>query len=202
MPHDFREQLAFSEEVRHEAFWDEIYRKAFPDLLSSSLVNRRDNGAQRAGIDRTLVLQSQKVLRIDEKTRKKNYDDILLEFISNDRTGAPGWMDKDLMIDYLAYAILPARRCYLLPWDMLRRVWLTFRDDWIARGRRKAGGFCIVKAENAGYVTHSVAVAPPVLLSFTSRASIIQLDGPSESLRPLAFTRPTEEAQQRFDFAK
>jgi hypothetical protein len=207
--HDFEQQKQFAESVRSESFWAEVYKRAFPDMTTSYL-NRRNNGAQRAGIDRVIVLRSTKVLRIDEKLRRDVRDDILLEYLSNDRTGALGWMEKDLMIDYLAYAMLPAQRCYLFPWDMLRRAWLAHRDDWIERGKRGLDGFkCPPPAQNRGYATHSVCVPTAVLRRTVARAGVIQLDapdgpagpamGPSDGLKPLAFNRD-DGAQQKLNF--
>lgn len=199
MPHDvheFEAQKRFAEDVRHEPFWNDIYKRAFPDMVSCTL-NPRNNGAQRAGIDRSILLKSTKVLRIDEKLRKEERRDILLEYLSNDRTDAPGWMEKDLMIDYMAYAMLPAQRCYLFPWDMLRRAWLAHKHDWITRGKERLDGFRAIVAENRGYNTHSVCVPLEVLRSTVNRASVIQLEGcppapglaTSPGLRPLTFAR-------------
>lgn len=201
--HDFEEQKRFAETVRVEAFWQDVYRRAFPDMTGCHL-NDRDNGAQRSGVDRLIVLRSTKVLRIDEKVRKETRDDILLEYLSNDRTGAPGWIEKDLTIDYLAYAMLPALRCYLFPWQMLRRAWLFHKERWLDMGRRRVAGFsCPPPARNRGYSTHSVCVPISTLRETVSTAHVIQLDtgnGPPAPMRPIAFTRDGG-AQQSLDFA-
>jgi len=204
--HDFHEQKRFAESVRVEAFWIDIYRRAFPDMVSCHL-NARDNGAQRAGVDRLILLRSTKMLHIDEKVRKVVRDDILLEYLSNDETQALGWIEKDLTIDYLAYAMLPALRCYLFPWQMLRRAWLAHRERWIAYGRRRERGFsCPPPARNKGYRTHSVCVPIKTLREVVSAAHVIQLDpgdplppDPASPLKQLAFTRDGG-AQQSFDF--
>ena len=196
MPHDFNEQLKFSESARHEPFWIAVYQRAFPEL-ATWYFNNRDNGAQRAGIDRVLVLHGGKTLTVDEKVRKDDYGDIALEYISNDRTGAIGWMEKDLLIDYLAYAVLPSRKCYVLPWQMLRRAWLHHRDVWIEKARRGLDDFKCVPAKNlAGYTTHSVGVPVEYLLKRVSRACEIDLNTP---WKPLSFTRD-DGAQQSLDF--
>ena len=113
----------------NEEFWSAIYNKAFPNLVNM-MACPGDYASQRMGIDRVLLLSNGKVLKIDEKKREKEYNDILLEYLSNDQTNAPGWIEKDLAIDYLAYAFIQSRRCYLFPWAILRRAWMDNRQDW------------------------------------------------------------------------
>jgi len=164
--HDFQGQLAFSEKASDEPFWDKVYRKAFPSMVNHMLASG-DVKSQRMGIDRVVLLSSGKTLYIDEKKRKEVYDDILLEHISVDTTGSPGWMDKDLAIDYLAYAFMPTRKVYLFPWDMLRRAWLHYRREWI-------GKYPEIIANNGSYKTVSVAVPIGVLRSAVSNATVIE----------------------------
>ena len=167
MTHDFQEQLRYSEAMSHESFWQKIYEKAFPNMVSNMLASG-DVKSQRMGIDRVVLLNNGKSLYIDEKKRRKDYDDILLEHISISTTGAPGWMEKNLAIDYLAYAFMPSQRVYLFPWPILRRAWLYYKDQWIDNYNR-------VPAINNGYETISVAVPIAVLLNAVKTASIIQL---------------------------
>ena len=165
--HDFQDELEFSVKASDEPFWDAIYRKAFPDMVSQTLCNG-DTKSQRLGIDRVVVLASGRILKIDEKKRRQEYNDILLEYISVSTTGAPGWIERDLAIDYLAYAFMQSRRVYLFDWCMLRRVWLAHKDDWLKR-------YKIPPAQNSGYQTLSVAVPTKHLLNLIKTASIIQL---------------------------
>jgi len=165
--HDFQERLEYSETASDEDFWDAVYRKAFPDMLWHKLCSG-DTQSQRLGIDRLVFLKSGRVLAVDEKKREKEYPDILLEYLSNDQTGALGWIEKDLLIDYLAYAFMPPRRVYLFPWDMLRRAWLHYKSEWLQK-------YKIPPARNNGYCTHSVAVPIQELRNAVTAAAIIQL---------------------------
>ena len=165
---DFRADLRFSIEASDEPFWDAVYRKAFPNMLSHMATVGKSQ-AQLLGIDRVIILASGKTLYIDEKKRREVYTDVLLEFISVDTSGAPGWIEKDLQIDYLAYAFMPSKRVYLFPWEMLRRAWRQWGDKWKREHQ-------IVKAQNNGYKTHSVAVPIEKLRAAVSTACIIQLD--------------------------
>lgn len=121
--HSFKESLAFSHEADELPFWEQCYKKAFPTM--QAMLNHRDDGDhQRQGIDRSVILANGKQLWIDEKVRKKDYGDILLEYVSNDRTNAPGWVCKPLLCDYIAYAIIPSSKCYLLPVPQLQAAWV------------------------------------------------------------------------------
>lgn len=173
--HDFHECLKISESAHCLEFWSKTYQKAFPDMIGMH-DNNRKNDAQYQGVDRLIVLKSTKVLLIDEKIRTEEYDDILLEHTSNDRTGAPGWINKNLTIDYLAYGFIKSRRCYLFPWEMLRRAWLHYGDMWIAKAKACQAGFRPVRARNAYYVTLSIAVPTKYLMRAVAYASVIQLD--------------------------
>lgn len=155
MSHNFNERLAWSEQASTEPFWDAVYRKAFPNLVNHMQCTG-DTVSQRHGIDRVLHLSNGKTLYVDEKKRGKDYGDILLEYVSVDKTSAPGWMEKDLLIDYLAYAFMPTKRCYLFPWPILRRAWLHYKPQWLAKYRQ-------VEALNNGYKTLSVAVPIKVI---------------------------------------
>jgi hypothetical protein len=175
--HDFHERLAFSEAAGTEPFWDAVYRKAFPTLVGH-MQTTGATASQRAGIDRVIHLANGKTLYVDEKKRERDYADILLEYVSNDRTGAPGWIEKDLAIDYLAYAFMPSQRCYLFPWLILRRAWIGFGAKWKEQYKP-------VKAQNNTYATWSIPVPILVLRRAVSTAMIIDVDVlPHESTIP------------------
>jgi hypothetical protein len=177
--HDFEVNLAWSEAAGYEPFWDAVYRKAFPNLLNHMQCNG-DTASQRMGIDRLILLSNGRTLYVDEKKRREVYTDVLLEYISVDRTGAPGWMEKDLSIDFLAYAFIPNRECYLFPWNMLRRAWLQFGERWKQRYQK-------VTAKNDGYYTVSVAVPIQVLQRAVCTAAVIRVESDLSGWEP-----PTE----------
>ena len=78
MIHNFDDDLAFSEVASFEAFWDAVYRKAFPNMVSH-MPCPGDFASQRMGIDRIILLSNGKTLAIDEKKRREVYDDVLLD---------------------------------------------------------------------------------------------------------------------------
>ena len=147
---DFHSDLEFSHNNEDLPIWETVYRKAFSQMVGMHSV-REDGQHQRAGIDRVIVLSSGKSICIDEKVRRIDYGDILLEYVSVDSTGAPGWAEKSLLCDYIAYAILPRMTCYMLPVEQMQQAWLDNKNRWLAEYGTKC-------AQNKGYQTLGCAV--------------------------------------------
>jgi len=163
---DNRYSLAASEEV----FWMAVYRKAFSNLLRCELCT--DLTKQRQGIDRVLYLSNGRTLYIDEKKRAREYSDILLEYTSAKERNTPGWIEKDLAIDYLAYGFMQSQRCYLFPWAMLRRAWTQYGDTWKAKYKEVVAR---TQVSNFTYQTLSVPVPIDVLRRAVSTAAVIDV---------------------------
>ena len=165
--HDFRERLDWSESQKDEPFWDAVYQKAFPNIVNH-MPAPGDVASQRMGIDRVVFLANGRSVLIDEKKRGKEYDDILLEYISVDTTGAPGWIEKDMAIDFLAYAFIPSRRCYLYSWPLLRQAWEANKERWLTLYRP-------VIARNRDYSTYSLPIPILVLQRAIARSQVIDV---------------------------
>lgn len=134
----FGESLAMSHAAEDLPLWREVYEAAFPQIVA--MPNHRADGQhQRQGIDRSVVLSNGKTLWIDEKVRGRNrktgkvYEDIALEYLSDAKRGDPGWVCKPLMADYIAYAIAPLGRCYLLPVPQLQEAWRQNGEQWLEK---------------------------------------------------------------------
>lgn len=113
-----------------------------------------------------MTLKSGKTLTVDEKVRYEEYNDILLERWSDEAKQIPGWIQKDLACDYIAYAFVQSQRCYLLPFQDLRRAWRRHGRRWILDCRE-------VRAQNKGYVTVSVAVPIDELMLALTDAMLV-----------------------------
>ena len=166
--HNFEKSLKMSHEAEDLPFWGEVYRKAFPGMVA--MVNHREDGEwQRAGIDRSLILKNSKQILIDEKVRGRNkltgkvYTDIALEYWSDEERQSPGWVCKPLRADYIAYAIAPIGKCYLLPVIQLQIAWNENSSEWIENYRR-------IKARNKynGNVWTTISVPVPVSELFSA----------------------------------
>lgn len=165
MRHSFKKSLKKSHEVEDLPIWEEIYKKAFPNI--AVMVNHRQDGFhQRAGVDRSVILNNSKQILIDEKARFRNeitgkvYTDIALEYFSDTDRKTPGWVCKPLQADYICYAICPLGKAYLLPVIELQKAWGKNGNDWIQKFP-KIESF---NEENGNYwTTTSVGVPPEIL---------------------------------------
>lgn len=156
--HDFHDSLAKSHTAEDLPFWEECYRNAFGDSFASMISHRTNGEWQHAGIDRSVILTNSKQLLIDEKVRWKAWDDICLEYVSNDVYETPGWVCKPLRADYIAYAIAPLGKCYMLPVIQLQTAWRLCGPLWLKSADDGQAGFKIIKALNANYTTLSLAM--------------------------------------------
>jgi len=151
----FQEDLAFSHKAEDLPIWREIYQGAFPGFVG--MISYRESGEhQKAGVDRGVYLGNAKEILVDEKVRRKDYGDISLEYLSNDYTNAPGWVCKPLRADFIAYAVLPAGMCHLLPVHQMQQAWVKNQGEWMKLYGTK-------KAVNEGYSTHFCPVPAKVL---------------------------------------
>lgn len=177
----FIDDLKHSEAAEHERYWQSVYLEAFGNVAAQVKCN--GYATQRAGVDRLVYLDTHHCLYIEEKLREPNErcsdpeKDIALEYLSNDRTGAPGWIEKDLTVDFLAYAWESTGTCLLLPWLLLRRAWRLNADRWKAlASSNDHNGFWHVKSINNRdteneYTTISIAVPTQKVWGAIARAS-------------------------------
>lgn len=172
MQHNFAKSLARSHEYEDATWWGEVYAEAFPGFHSMMSV-RQDGWAQRGGIDRVVQLKSGKTILVDEKVREEEWPDILVERWSNKERRVPGWVQKDLACDFIAYAFVPSKRCYLLPFQSLRRAWRLEGRNWCDLAQNSMGGFKIVLAKNDSYTTESIAVPTDILMASLRQAMIV-----------------------------
>lgn len=165
---NFNDCLKVSENSGLESFWDQIYRKAFPNITNHMRGQSNKCNSQNNGVDRIIYLENGKTLTIEEKVRTATWDDVALEYISNDIKKTDGWIEKDLYVDYLAYAFIPTKIVYLFDWRMLKIAWKENKEHWL-------NTYYIAKAPNEYYTTYSVCVPIDILYESCKNASIIKL---------------------------
>lgn len=158
----FSNDLDFS--LSQKEFWDNVYRKKFPDALDIFYLKDSNSQAQSLGIDTIIVLRSGAILKIEEKMRRVEYADILLEFESGTHTG---WMEKEYLCDYLAYAF--PSKVYFFPYADLKQIWRKKKNAW----KKK---FKVVEARNIGYTTKSIAVPFDFLIEEMAKNNLILSD--------------------------
>jgi hypothetical protein len=170
----FQECLDQSHKASDWSGWLTLYQSFFGQQIT--LVDHREDGwHQRAGIDRSIILPNSKQILIDEKVRGRNkktgrvYEDIALEYWSKVRERVKGWVAKDLACDFIAYAILPIGKCYLLPFVQLRQAWRRYHKEWVATyGHRDA--------ENNGYMTRFCPVPADIVTTAISEISVVHFE--------------------------
>ena len=167
--HNFDDSLQVSHNASDEPVWEAIYRKAFPDF--SAMVDHRKNGDwQKLGIDRSVIFHSSKRILIDEKVRRKDYGDILLEYMSIKESNIPGWVCKPLLADYIAYCIIPTRVVYLLPVTQLQAAWQNYGETWKA-----SYGKCKTSSERKGKRWTTQFCPVPVDVLFSAIGSMLRI---------------------------
>ena len=174
--HDFDKSLALSHAAEDLPFWKEVYSKAFPTMIAMHN-HRQDGDHQRQGIDRSIILENSKQILIDEKVRFKAYNDILLEYWSNEKRQVPGWVCKPLLADYIAYAIAPLGKCYLLPVLQLQEAWRRHGKQWI-EDFTDAGRKPPICARNKcrGREWRTISIAVSVKQLFMSIGKVLRID--------------------------
>ena len=97
----------------------------------------------------------------------------MLERWSDRDKKIPGWIQKSLAIDFIAYAYAESQTCLLLPFQLLRRAWLQNGGKWMRMAREEANGYRVIEAENKTYTTVNIAVPRSHLLSAIGDAMVI-----------------------------
>lgn len=178
LTHDFHERLSDSEEVAKSPWLKQRYIEFFPTLQCGPPVTD-DGWAQRAGVDRNLVLRDGTIKRVDEKFRFQNYPDILLEYISSDIHETPGWIEKELYCDYIVYVFVPTQQAHFYDFRLLKRAWEQNKEQWKVKADYETEGFKLVPGKNKGYRTWSVAVPIETLDKAMNKAKVV---GPSSEV--------------------
>jgi len=150
---DFRTDLEWSLDSAEDTLFNDFYYKAFPNIKEIEFCE--DIERQRKGFDKIIHFNNGNWFAIDEKKRRVDYGDILLELWSVDRKKR-GWL-YTCQCDYIVYAIMPTNKIYLLPTVLLKRAWITNKDKWI--------NMKPIIAQNNGYVTESRAIKINELLN-------------------------------------
>ena len=191
--HRFVDDLTYSNNLSDEPTWVEFYRRVWPTMIACV---RYDNHSQwqKWGVDREIKLANGKQFTIDEKKRRDDWGDIALELWSvwysrGDRRNRPGWAaDEHKRCDFVAYAIVPARRCYLLPTELTRLAFRSNLQEWFKSKR------CQMRdSQNEGYVTRNMCVPWDMLSDAITRemtrdfASELSLPTPIKTANQLEF---------------
>jgi|SRR3990167_7253349 len=156
----FKVDLQYSLEQRENELFDNFYFRIFPHLECVELVTEIQ--LQMQGVDKKLVFKSGKHILIDEKKRRKDYGDILLEEYSNFEQKKKGWLSGLKITDYIIYAVMPSKKVFVLPFLILQLVWLKNYVKFLEIFGRQF-------AENEGYRTSNIAIPTEILLELLKK---------------------------------
>ena len=112
-----------------QRFYERIYHTA------DSIVRfPRDSAEQLRGVDLRVEWVSLFSINIDEKIRRKDYGDLLVEVISNCEKGTAGWaVNPAYKTSLIAYIVLPTNSVTLIAYPQLREYILSLlplSGDW------------------------------------------------------------------------
>ena len=154
---DFYEDLGYSLGKDKEELFSSVYKKFFPKVIDIEYISNLD--VQKKGIYVIVTYNKGCTTTIDEKLRRKDYGDILLELVSKRKSDAidkKGWLFT-CQSEYIAYGIETTGKVYMLPVPLLKRAWITNRISWKNKYGQKI-------APNRGYDTVSIHIPTQELL--------------------------------------
>lgn len=157
MASNFHDDLRASESDDLIPFWTAAFKARFPEM-ANCIFNYADNQAQRKGIDCLLFMNDGSTVRLDQKNDKYPPNNFFLEFVSVIDERKPGWIAKNLDVEYIAYGFINHGKCYMLCWRELRSAWKRHRAEWCKK-------YKVSDVPNNGYMTRGVAVPVPVVLA-------------------------------------
>ncbi len=152
----FQSDLEYSLNERENEIFDKFYYRIFKNLKEIKIVN--DINMQKDGIDKILIFENGKELLIDEKKRRKDYGDILLEEWSDFEKKKVGWLgDSNKETDYIVYAIMPSKKVFLFPFKLLQMAWINNYKKWRLIYKRRF-------AQNIGYRTSNLEIPTNIVM--------------------------------------
>jgi len=153
---NFKNDLDYSME---DEIFETFYREKFSNIKEIRFEENLNK--QLKGIDKTIIFNSGYEITIDEKKRRVDYNDILIELVSNKGTKRQGWLFTT-QCDYIAYAIMPKKTIYLIPTTLLKLAWVENQIKWESNYKK-------IEAKNKDnngreFITISIPIPIKVLL--------------------------------------
>ena len=185
MLHDYTRSEKDSNSPIALKFWVSVYNLAYSGINHIEKID--DEVRQKQGQDKIIHLNDNTQIRIEEKIRWEDYDDFALEYLSSFEHSTPGWMEKNLITDYLAYGFYPSGRAYLIPWQELKKAWEIHKHHW---KKQYFNPPAINKVGASFYTTMSVAVPIKVIHSLIPSIKFVNINEPileHESSQTLQF---------------
>lgn len=163
--HNFKEDLDESTLDTNDPLWIVVYKQKFGDNIKISKPVD-DIEFQKKGVDKVIKHGNDTFSVIDEKVRYHDYGDFLVEVTSCIHSNTPGWINKDLLTDYIAYHVKPSKKVIFVPFKPLQQMWKEYGDTFTSTyGTREA--------RNPTYTTLNVPIPLDRLSKFVSIETIL-----------------------------
>jgi hypothetical protein len=162
-----------------EHFWEEAHQAFFPKCYGSQTTDDgTKNEWQAAGVDRVVHVEGGRTYFVEEKERDAEWGDFLLEVYSDEERQSPGWINKELACDYVAYAFRSTGKVYYLPWLLLKRAWTLNSEKWLDKARFGEDGFGLHRSSTGtspggAYTTLNVSVPIETLFVALCHAAVV-----------------------------
>lgn len=132
-----------------------------------------DRQMQYAGIDKLILFSNGKTIRVEEKIRRNDYGDILIELIANNKFATyehkennyqfthlrgVGWGMKQYSSDLLFYFIESENKGFLFSWKKFQAIFKAFLPYWYEFALNKEFGFSLKTAKNKDYDSINLVV--------------------------------------------
>lgn len=155
--HNFAESLLKSKKHSSHRIWNIIYERFFPNYTRKKNYEE-DMLMQKSGVDDIIEFQG-KPIWIDRKVRfkrkdKRIFQDIILEFWSDEERMSPGWICKRTKADYFIYLNLMNAHCYCIPTKSVQLGWQKYHNFWKQKYPKR------IRAKNQGWTTVSLGISP------------------------------------------
>jgi hypothetical protein len=139
----------------------------------------KDKQLQFSGVDKIVVTQSGKVLRLEEKVRRKDWGDLLVEVIADNRFAkydpvnnsfeyekkrGVGWGMKEYSTDLLLYYFEESDTGYILSWKKFKAMFDAMLPTWYIYAQQKQFGFDLKVAKNKGYQSINIAIPKDIFI--------------------------------------
>jgi len=150
-----------------------IFRKMAeinPILKINPVTNKK---MQFEGVDKILTTRKNVFLKLEEKVRKKDWGDILIEIVADDRYASycphtnqfnysemrgVGWGMKQYKTDLLLYYFEESDSGYLLSWKKFQEMFLNNIQSWYLLALANKDKFAIKNAQNKNYSSINIAI--------------------------------------------
>lgn len=152
---EFKKDLEYSLDLSTDKAFNNFYYEQFPQLKLIEFAE--DLETQKKGVDKILHFENGGTVTIDEKKRRKDYGDILLELFSNYQQKKKGWLFT-CSCDYIVYYIEPTKKAYLLPAQLLKMAWKHNGAEWLKK-------YKVFEAKNPTYSSKNISIPTEELIN-------------------------------------